>query len=49
MPIYNLTLEKVNEMNEEKISLAEKIKNYKNKTIENIWLEEIEELENKII
>ena len=49
MPIYNLTLEKVNEMNEEKKSLAEKIKNYKNKTIENIWLEEIDELENKII
>jgi DNA topoisomerase-2 len=45
LPIYNLTLEKVNDLTEECKNLEKKIKEYTNKTIENIWSEELSELE----
>lgn len=44
MPIYNLTLEKVKSMTEESELLENKMKDYKEKSIESIWIEELDEL-----
>lgn len=45
MKIYSLTIEKQEELKKERDELEKKLEDYKNKDIKEIWLEELEELE----
>ena len=47
MPLWNLTYEKVNELKNQMKEKEKEYKTLKDKTIENIWLEELNILKDK--
>jgi DNA topoisomerase-2 len=49
MPIYNLTFEKIEELNKQEKDKETEYNILKNKTINNMWLEELDLLEEKYI
>jgi DNA topoisomerase-2 len=49
MPLYHLTEDKINELNNEIKDITQKYDALKNKTIEDIWLEELEILKQEYI
>ena len=45
LPLFSLTTEKIDEINAEYKAKKEELNNYKNTTVESLWLEELKEFE----